>query len=241
MSHRITPLLSGHGGQSVSAVTVVTAAVAAVAVYLLTRPRATKEASLGHSMLTPTMHKPGYCECGASLAGLSAVEEREHRQSRRHLSNVRALQCSRIFVAENWAEYRRAISLVVKPQDCVLEVGCGRGVTTNLISEACSRVVGIDRSAKVIALARERFPLLEFYEEDAADVSSILRRGRFNKIFVDINGARELQTVLPLLESYDAVLKPEVIVVKNVRFKRLLLRTSLVDASLEALVAGADA
>ena len=79
-------------------------------------------------------------------------------------------------------------------------------------------------------MARSRFPRLDFLEADASDVSALRARGPFDKIFVDVNGSRELQMLLPLLEALDAALAPEALVVKNAPLKRRLMRASLVDA-----------
>jgi len=141
----------------------------------------------------------------------------------------------RLIVAENFAEYRQVIAHVTQASDCVLEVGCGCGVTTALLAQHCRRVIGVDRSHKVISAARQRFPHVEFHLLDATDLTALaallqspddVRSSSkpFDAVFVDINGSRELQTLLPLLEAYDAALRPPVLVVKNRRLKRLLLR-----------------
>lgn len=61
---------------------------------------------------------------------------------------------------------------------------------------------------------------------DAKDISAIKKlRPYFHVIFFDISGNRELQTVLPLLDSYEKALKPELIVIKNFKLRRLLNQT----------------
>mmetsp|Transcript_29006 Transcript_29006/g.95409 ORF Transcript_29006/g.95409 Transcript_29006/m.95409 type:complete len:239 (+) Transcript_29006:72-788(+) len=205
--------------QAAIAATTAAAAAAAVAYWLGRR----------HS-LTGKSSSTDLCSCGASLAGMTEADRRFHQQSRRHITNCRALRRGRIVVAENFSEYRRSIETVVAATDRVLEVGCGRGVTTALIARRCGHVLGVDLSAKVIAMARSRFPRLDFLEADASDVSALRARGPFDKIFVDVNGSRELQMLLPLLEALDAALAPEALVVKNAPLKRLLMRASLVDA-----------
>lgn len=125
--------------QAAIAATTAAAAAAAVAYWLGRR----------HS-LTGKSSSTDLCSCGASLAGMTEADRRFHQQSRRHITNCRALRRGRIVVAENFSEYRRSIETVVAATDRVLEVGCGRGVTTALIARRCGHVLGVDLSAKVI-------------------------------------------------------------------------------------------
>ena len=174
------------------------------------------------------------CECGAKLGGATANDMFHHRRSRRHANNLLIAGRCRIRVAENWAEYRHCIEHCVSASDAVLEVGCGRGVTTALLAGRARRAVGLDSSAKVIGMARERHPHVQFEVGAAEDIGGIQRLGGgdgFAALFLDINGSRELGTVVPLLERYDAALAPRglrLIVVKNARPKRLLLKARCV-------------
>jgi len=125
-----------------------TAAAAVAAAYWLGR-RHSLTGNRRHS-LTGKSSSADLCKSGASLAGMTEADRRFHQQSRRHITNCRALRRGRIVVAENFSEYRRSIETVVAATDRVLEVGCGRGVTTALIARRCGHVLGVDLSAKVI-------------------------------------------------------------------------------------------
>lgn len=172
------------------------------------------------------------CECGASLSGgalcggtLTPSDLAAHRLGRRHVLNMKLVSAgTRLRVCEHWAEYREVIDACVRASDRVAEIGCGRGVTTALLADRCAAAVGFDLSEAVIGMARARFPSLRFEVAAAADVGALRRLGPFDVLFVDINGSRELQTVLPLLEAYEAALSPRLIVVKNTRLRRLLLK-----------------
>jgi len=54
----------------------------------------------------------------------------------------------------------------------VLDLGCGPGFTTSMLSEAtgCPVVCGLDSSPDFLAMARERFPHCEFLEHDVTAV-----------------------------------------------------------------------
>ena len=55
-----------------------------------------------------------------------------------------------------------------KPTDRVLDVGCGTGTTTMLMRERAAAVCGVDVSAPMLALAKQRAPELTFTLADAA-------------------------------------------------------------------------
>ena len=178
------------------------------------------------------------CECGAVLRlrpTATANERRNildfHRASKRHVQNL-AQTAAQLVVAETWAEYRAVAERDVRDSDICLEIGCGRGVTTELLGRIAERAVGVDKSAKVIEMARERFPSVEFCELDCeTDWSALRGLGPFSVVFVDVNGSRELRTLLPILEKVERVLRPRLLVVKNAPLKRLVLKCRLVDAA----------
>ena len=110
-------------------------------------------------------------------------------------------------------DYRHVIRHVVKPGDCVLEIGCALGKTTHLISidgtGPSGRVIGIDNGKRCIDDARAQHDnrrkkaiaetgaaeedhlngRCEFEVADAWDTAELLRLSPFfNSIFVDVGG-----------------------------------------------------
>jgi len=57
-----------------------------------------------------------------------------------------------------------------KPSETILDLGCGTGDLTNEISLSGANVIGVDRSADMIAKAKFKFPELEFYQMDAREL-----------------------------------------------------------------------
>ncbi len=54
-----------------------------------------------------------------------------------------------------------------KPDERILDLGCGSGELTELIRERANVVVGMDKSPEMIAKAKEKFPLCDFEVGDA--------------------------------------------------------------------------
>ncbi len=61
--------------------------------------------------------------------------------------------------------------LAPKPGERILDVGCGTGPLTQSIASLGSKIVGVDASASMIALARKNYPDIEFAVMDAATMS----------------------------------------------------------------------
>ena len=57
---------------------------------------------------------------------------------------------------------------VSDPRDVALDIGCGPGFTTNMLSQAagCGRTYGLDRSREFLERATRRFPHCTFLEHD---------------------------------------------------------------------------
>lgn len=56
-----------------------------------------------------------------------------------------------------------------KPDERILDLGCGSGELTHKISQTATEVVGIDRSAEMIERAKKQFPSCQFRKADATD------------------------------------------------------------------------
>jgi len=71
------------------------------------------------------------------------------------------------------AEYGRDLVdlLAPRPDERVLDLGCGTGHLTAEIDDRGARVVGIDASAAMVDRAREAHPDLQFHHVDATDFS----------------------------------------------------------------------
>ena len=64
---------------------------------------------------------------------------------------------------------------------------------------------GVDLSETELDKARDKFPELEFHRIDAFDIGKLLalrRKHNFNKIFLDINGSRDVSAVAKLISIY---------------------------------------
>jgi trans-aconitate methyltransferase len=111
---------------------------------------------------------------------------------------------------ERWA--RELIELLrLQPGDSVLDIGCGDGRVTAEIARLTpqGRVVGVDKSAEMVAFAHERFPNAEFsnLSFQPADASAL----PFNEAFSVVFSNAVLHWVLehrPVLAGIARSLKP---------------------------------
>jgi len=175
------------------------------------------------------------CACGVLLPKTCTEQERaRHLASNRHRANILKLTTScKVIVTEEVSEYRAAATYLLKPDDCVLEVGSHVGGTTKVLAGLCRKLIGIDQQADLVAQARLKLPDVQFEVLDAFDTPKVLALARslapskFHKVFIDISGSRDITTVVRLMDMYDNALKPDVMVVKSQALKRLLLRSQL--------------
>ena len=54
----------------------------------------------------------------------------------------------------------------LKPKSSILDIGCGAGNKANYLSNKGFKVTGIDFSKKIIELAKEQVPQVNFYTKD---------------------------------------------------------------------------
>ncbi|HEY6130230.1 MAG TPA: methyltransferase domain-containing protein [Candidatus Acidoferrum sp.] len=70
--------------------------------------------------------------------------------------------------------------LAARPGEQVLDLGCGTGTLTAEIASSGAEVLGVDRSAEMIAEARKKFPDLRF---EVCDARSLPFAARFDAVF----------------------------------------------------------
>ncbi|NIA21627.1 MAG: methyltransferase domain-containing protein [Anaerolineaceae bacterium] len=81
---------------------------------------------------------------------------------------------------------REIASLRVQPGQEVLEIGCGTGRLAALMSERGARVVGIDVSEGMLAVARQNAPKAEFIHMTATEIDR-LGPQRFDRVVATLS------------------------------------------------------
>lgn len=136
---------------------------------------------------------------------------------------------SLIIATKGVKEYRATIPKYVNKNDTVLEIGSAWGTTTNLLYKAAGKVVGIDKG-KSFHRAVKTYPCIEFHKIDGFDISRVISLNYvFNKIFIDISGCRDILDIIRIVTMYRSVFRPEILVVKSTRLKRLLTECQVWD------------
>lgn len=107
-------------------------------------------------------------------------------------------------------ERQHAVSPLISllPQNkrqVLLDIGCGAGEQTALLAAQAGRVVGIDRSAQMIARARSHFSDIEFHKMDA---SAMTWENAFDVVFSD-GAFHWICDQAPLLQRIHRALTPE--------------------------------
>jgi trans-aconitate methyltransferase len=102
-------------------------------------------------------------------------------------------------------QYGRELIAILAPQEGeeILDLGCGTGMLTAEIAARGCRVVGIDRDAGMIALAKKAHPGLSFVQQDAENITI---SGPFDGIFS--NAALHWMDVGRVFPQLAKVLRP---------------------------------
>ena len=134
-----------------------------------------------------------------------------------------------IILTRGVREYRRTISHYVTKQDVVLEIGCACGTTSVRLYHQAQYVVAIDKE-KALDVANTKYPFIHFEQIDGFDISSVLALCfEFNKVYIDISGYRDIYDVIKMINKYEKVFQPKVIVVKSSKLKRLVSKCVIWD------------
>ena len=92
--------------------------------------------------------------------------------------NSELYQSSHAFV---WQFGRDLLTMLLpKPDERILDVGCGTGQLTSEIANSGADVVGIDLSGEMIAAAKNNFPQLRF---EVADIAATSCDNEFDAVF----------------------------------------------------------
>lgn len=92
--------------------------------------------------------------------------------------NFELYQASHSFV---WEYGRDMLALLdAKPEEHILDLGCGTGQLTVEIANRGAMVIGADSSPEMIARARENYPAIRF---EVADATDLPYRGQFDAVF----------------------------------------------------------
>jgi 2-polyprenyl-3-methyl-5-hydroxy-6-metoxy-1,4-benzoquinol methylase len=138
---------------------------------------------------------------------------------------------SHIIVTKGVQEYRQTIPHCVTKQDVVLEIGCGCGKTSSRLYRYAKYVVAIDKG-KALPIAKKNYPHIHFEQIDGFDISRVRQLGcSFTKVYIDISGCRDIYDVIKMVNMYEAVFQPELIVVKSTKLKRLVSKCVVWDGN----------
>jgi 2-polyprenyl-3-methyl-5-hydroxy-6-metoxy-1,4-benzoquinol methylase len=121
-------------------------------------------------------------------------------------------------------EYRQTISKYINAADTVLEIGFAWGTTTQLLSQVCKKVVGIDKGESYCQAVKD-YPKLELYKIDAFEISKVIELGYdFNKVYIDVSGCRAMFDVITLIKMYESAFQLDLQVIKSTSLKRFVDR-----------------
>lgn len=120
-----------------------------------------------------------------------------------------------------------ALAEPLRPDVTVLDLACGTGIVTaqfaaRLMTEGT--VIGVDFSAAMLAIARQKLPDVAFYQAKAEQIADVLPEAS-----VDIavcNSAFWQMRARPVLEGLNQVLKPGGRFIFNLPWRRAAVKTS---------------
>lgn len=127
------------------------------------------------------------------------------------------LQTSRIEAAHWWFRHRRRLidSLLRSAEvpgggaGVALDLGCGSGGNLGLLGEHCATVIGLDRWATPLRLARQKHPESLLVQADANGVAGLFRAGSFQLIALcNVLYHRAVASEESLLRALASLLRP---------------------------------
>jgi len=126
------------------------------------------------------------------------------------------------------AEYRASIAQYIFPNDCVLEIGCEWGTTSELLVSKCKTLLATDVSIECIEKARLMRPNILFETLDVYNLKRAMSfKLDFNKLYIDVSGLsgyRSFLDVVALCDMYASVFPIQTIVVKSGALKNFAKR-----------------
>ncbi|KAG2496226.1 hypothetical protein HYH03_005824 [Edaphochlamys debaryana] len=144
----------------------------------------------------------------------------------------------RVLVARHTFAYRDAMIHNIERRDVCLEVGCHEGLTTNIIANRATHVVGIDLSPEAVALAAARHPHLgpaAFVALDGLDTGACAalapEGAAFSRVCIDISGKAPVELICQMIRAQLAAFPAAQLIVKNEQlYDALAVRQGRTDA-----------
>jgi len=136
-----------------------------------------------------------------------------------------------------WPEIKFLFEKYIKPNDKVLDLGCGNGRFYEVIKNYTENYIGVDNCKSLIGIAREKYPYADFKTADAFNLP--FSENCFDKIYsiAVLHHIPSKRLRLKFLKEIKRVLKPKglcVLTVWKAREKRL--RSSLLKFTLLKLL-----
>ena len=125
-----------------------------------------------------------------------------------HSELHRVFECGTLLVVPETCNYRALAMTQLGPGDKALEIGCDFGLCTEILARQCGDAIGVDISPQRVQSATQRFGHLATFQvlDCLSDLEGLRRLGRDrNKVFIDINGNREAETVLAAIANVQQV------------------------------------